>query len=377
VKSERSSDAAALDGLIALLATQGIAADVATLGGGRADDSPAHDAVLTLDVDGARHQVVVKVARRWSTALDGRLEQFAARDARMPMLLLLPRIDAARRAWLRERGINAADLTGAVSLQLPGVRLELDGAPTRQWGVSIPSTRQVNPFAKKASLVLRRFFEQPRVTHSVSALAKDLGIAIGWAWEVSEELRERGYIAGKGEHLQLADASSALVDWCAVYTWKKSRRRNFVVPYTQAELTHQLLQRWEPRDMPWALTLLTGAQRRIGHVTHDAATYVYAVPPSPAALVTALASVHALEVVAPVPETHTLAVLTPWYGAAALRGMQWTDAVPVVSDVQLFLDLAHFPLRGAEAATHLLRTRLAPALGLTTRDVARVEARLG
>lgn len=117
--------------------------------------------------------------RRWSKELDLRLDQLGMTRNRQPLLLLLPRIEASRRAWLRERGINYADMTGALSLRLPGVRIELDGASTRQSGASIPVERHVNPFAKKASLVLRRFFENPHAPQSVTGLARDTGIAIG------------------------------------------------------------------------------------------------------------------------------------------------------------------------------------------------------
>ena len=316
-------------------------------------------------------------SRRWSKELDLRLDQLGMTRNRQPLLLLLPRIEASRRAWLRERGINYADMTGALSLRLPGVRIELDGASTRQSGASIPVERHVNPFAKKASLVLRRFFENPHAPQSVTGLARDTGIVIGWAWDVSEELFERGYIAGTGDDLHLADVASALVQWSAAYTWKKSRRRTFIVPFTQRELERRLAETWQTTAMPWALTLPSGAQCRIGHVMHENTTSVYALPDSPADLTTALASVHATEVQGPVPETHALCVLEPWYGRAAFIGKRSIDALPVVSDLQLFLDLVHYPVRGAEAAVHLLRSRIAPDLSMTADDVARVERNIG
>lgn len=377
MKKQAGSNAAAVAGLVALLADRGIVAATTDASTPAPADPARADVTLTLTVDGVRHALQVEVKRRWSKELDVRLEHHSMSSNREPLLLLLPRIDASRRAWLRERGINYADMTGALSLRLPGVRIELDGAATRQWGTSIPAERQVNPFAKKASLVLRRFFETPRASQSVTALARDTGIAVGWAWDVSEELFQRGYIAGTGDDLHLADAASALVHWCAAYTWKKSRRRTFVVPYTQRELELRLADAWQSASMPWALTLLSGAKRRIGHVMHESATYLYALPPSPADLTTALAAVHATGVEAPVPETHSLCVLEPWYGRAAFIGVHTIDALPVVSDVQLFLDLVHYPVRGAEAAVHLLRSRIAPDLGMTAHDVARVEHSIG
>lgn len=371
----KSSDleAALIDGLVADLAASGGRARVVTPGMGVAG---AADATLELDVDGVTHRLHVEAKRRWTSTLDAQLERMAADDRAAPWILLLPRLDTTRRAWLRDHGINHADGTGAIYLRLPGMRIQVDGGASRSWRSVSPSARTVNPFSKKASLVLRRFFELPDDVHSVTALARGTGIAIGWAWEVCDELLQRGYIAGSGEHLRLADAASVLVHWCHVYTWKKSKRRNFVVPYTKAELDARLAAVWAPSSLPWALTLLSGADRRVGHVAHAAATFLYALPSVPAELVGPLTNVHAREIPEPAPGTHTLCVLEPYYGRAALAGMSIREGLPVVSDLQLFLDLAHYPVRGAETALHLLRTRLAPAVAMSHADIARVERSL-
>lgn len=378
MKRDYPIEAHNLNGLIARLAESGIRARVQ-----RADtrvtqpSADRTDVLLTLMVDGSEHDVAVDVNARWSKELDARLDRIPADGARAQQLLVLPRIDAARRAWLRERGINHADMTGVLYLRLPGIRIQEDGAASYRWGTLIAAQRNVNPFSKKASLVLRRFFEAPHASHSVTTLARDTGIAIGWAWDVTEQLIERGYVAGTGDALRLADAASALVQWSGAYSWKKSRRRDFVVPYTKRELEHRLAETWVPSSLHWALTLLSGAQRRVGHVMHDSSTYLYAVPAMPAELEDLLARVHAREVPEPVPGTHLLCVLEPYYGQAALFGAQVSETLPVVSDLQLFLDLAHFPLRGAEVAQHLLRSRIARETGMTATDVARVERSLG
>jgi hypothetical protein len=48
-----------------------------------------------------------------------------------------------------------------------------------------------------------------------------------------------------------------------------------------------------------------------------------------------------------------LHVMTSYYGDAVFLGAREVDGVPVVSPIQLFLDVAGFPLRGAEAARML------------------------
>ena len=367
----KSSARSALKRLIAQLDAIGVAARVLP----RHDTAaPADDVTVEVETDGARHLVRIEFLSRWTTALDLRLERAEGDGQQPPWLLVLPTIDAARRSWLRARRINHADLTGTLFLQLPGVRIQVDGDPKQRPRRVATSERPVNPFSKKASLVLRRFFDAPGAAHSVSSIARDTGIAMGWAWTVTEELLQRGYIRVDGEALRLCDPTSVLLHWTAAYTWKKCPRRNFVVPFTRSELETRIADQWTATGMPWALTLLSGAQRRVGHVMADGVTHVYAIPQRVDDLERALERLHAHEVAGPVPGSDTLSVFSPYYGPAALFASQLDHGVPIVSDLQLFLDLAHFPLRGQETAMHLLRTRLGPAVGMTSEEVGRIES---
>lgn len=359
-----------LDGLAAHLAQSGLKARVHRPAD---DDARAADATLEFEIDGASHRLRVELKSRWTREMDAQLDRMADADNAAEWILILPRLDATRRTWLRERGINHADMTGVIYLRLPGLFIHVDGGSKRHWGTLASSERTVNPFSKKASLVLRRFFESPNDSHSVTTLARETGIAIGWAWDVTEELSARGYVAGTGENLHLADAASALSHWCNTYTWTKSKRRSFVVPYVKDELEACLATVWSPSSLKWALTLLSGAQRRVGHVVNDNMTSLCVLPTHISELEGLLATVHAREIPEPVPGTHTLCVLEPYYGQAALFGMAMRDGLPVVSDLQLFLELAHYPVRGMETAMHLLRTRLGPAAGMKPVDIARVE----
>lgn len=359
-----------INGLVACLAESGLQARVHHPD---RSDASAADPVLDIEIDGLSHRLRVELKARWTSGLDAQLDRSVGDGSAAASILVLPRLDATRRAWLRERGINHADMTGVVYLRVRGLLIHVDGGSKRHWGAFALPQRTVNPFSKKASLVLRRFFQSPNDSHSVTALARETGIAVGWAWDVTSELIERGYISGTGEDLRLADAASVLAHWCNAYTWKKSKRRSFVVPYTKHELEVRLGEVWGPSSLSWALTLLSGAQRRVGHVMQDNVTFLYALPAVPAQLDRQLTGIHATEVAEPVPGTHTLCVLEPYYGHTALFGMAVSRGLPTVSDLQLFVDLAHYPVRGVETAVHLLHTSLGPYVGMTPTDIARVE----
>ena len=74
----------------------------------------------------------------------------------------------------------------------------------------------------------------------------------------------------------------------------------------------------------------------------------------------------------PSPREGNLALLEPYYWLGAYINAHEVNGAPVVSDLQLFLDLVHFPLRGIEAAEMLLRQRLAAQLGLAGAGVNRL-----
>jgi hypothetical protein len=55
------------------------------------------------------------------------------------------------------------------------------------------------------------------------------------------------------------------------------------------------------------------------------------------------------------PGPGKLVLMRPWYAHSAWVGMRTMDGLPVVSDLQLVLDLWHYPVRGREQAEMLLR----------------------
>ncbi len=79
----------------------------------------------------------------------------------------------------------------------------------------------------------------------------------------------------------------------------------------------------------------------------------------------------------PVKRGGNLHVLIPYYGPAIRYGAHDEGEMSIVSDVQLFLDLVHFPVRGPEAAGALLRKRMRRRLRLSSEDIDSLGRDLG
>ena len=51
-------------------------------------------------------------------------------------------------------------------------------------------------------------------------------------------------------------------------------------------------------------------------------------------------------------------ILDPYYRNSVFYGLREVNGLSVVSDIQLYLDLYHYPIRGLEEAEHLYEKRL-------------------
>ena len=58
----------------------------------------------------------------------------------------------------------------------------------------------------------------------------------------------------------------------------------------------------------------------------------------------------------------------PYYRVSAFFDRQEASGLPVVSDLQLYLDLYDYPLRGREQAEQILERRLGPKLEAAERE---------
>jgi hypothetical protein len=328
----------------------------------------APDFWCRLSLDQHEIRLAVEVKGRWSQDILDQMRHLAGNDGEVPWLLFFPKLSSAVRKSLRQNRINHADLSGVLYLRAPGIRIDTDSSDELQVIRQSRPPRDINPFAKKASLILRALFAAPKEPIRISDLAARAGVAAGWASEVSDALVQRGYAENSASGIRLADPVSALRDWSAEYNWKKNPRRVFAVPFDYEQTAERLAKAFGKHHAQWALTLLAGAQRRIGHVRYSAMMHVYVRSNDSGMLDLALDELYAEETAG----EGGLTVLEPYYGDAAFFGQQLMQGIPVVSDIQLFLDLAHFPVRGPEAATMLVQSRLGPALSLSANDTKRL-----
>jgi hypothetical protein len=370
--------------LIGQLARSGLHAHplpVLPLLGQGADDEP--DFGLELRVDGEPWHLLVhgrEIAPRAADIARFRHLQEAVRveHPRRIVLIVAPRLLERHRKALRDAGISHADLRGITWLRAPGLLIDVDrrdetDAPRLPDMASAAAPPDV--FSDRSSLVIRAIVDRGQQPVRASAISHATGISNAWVSSVAGELMRRDYVARTSAGLVLADGAKLLMDWMQVYDWRKNVVRRYQIDASRGEILERLPRAQHAENEPapaYFLTLHAGAALYARHVESDVVT-LYAPGTSMNGLA-AWASEDMFGV--PTPSGGNLQLVSPFHETSFSFGASRRQGHAVVSLLQLFLDLARYPLRGPEGATMLVRSALGDQLGLTAEQRHRVTATL-
>ncbi len=217
----------------------------------------------------------------------------------------------------------------------------------------------LNPFVfqDKASLVVRAMLKQPRRPWVARDFVKECGLSIGLVSKVLKELRYKGFIKGT-DRGRLAEAvlrneDEIVKQWTNFYTMEKNKA---IVLYAEEGSILKRLGTYfkskVEKEAPYALTLHSGANLTTGYV-RDSNTYFYLRPTRFKETVLKLREVLNLK---ELKQGGNVIIYEPHYKNSAFFGLRSIKGFPVVSDLQLYLDLYNFPQRGLEQAEMLAKT---------------------
>jgi len=300
---------------------------------------------------GARADIEIRTADGHRFMLDlkpwGRPSAEAVTDA--SVVWVLERSAAELRDRLRAADENFVDLSGVVRLHLPGILVDRTDLPA---AVSSPSAETRNPFADRASLILRTLFDSPSGhALSVQDLSSAAGVSLGTTSYVVNALAERELVevtrVGREKRVRLRDRRMLLLQWTAEYNW----RRNTAVAFEAAVGSPSRFLRRLPElldGLQWAVALQAGASLVLPHAKWDT-VHAYVA----GALPDGLREIGYARGWKPSPSGKVV-LLAPHYASSVWHGIRYVQRIPVMSDLQLILDLWHYPVRGREQAELLL-----------------------
>lgn len=269
-----------------------------------------------------------------------------------------------RRALLKELGVSYFDLAGNIYLRAPGILIDRE-QKRNPFGYDRGS---VNPFSDKASIVLRLLLDQPHRIWRVREIAKVGGINPGWVSRVVEGLVERGLVNfDRSQGISLVRGEEVVEEWSELYDWRRNRLHYY---YCHAYDVENVLER---------VAGLRLKDERLCALGFQAGAYLVA-PHASFNQVHLLVDGYSFDAVRPEIERQmrlesrregaNLVLVQPYYKRSALFGGRKIKKWRVTSDIQLYLDLRRYPLRGEEQAEHLLEKLIRPRLERKKRGVS-------
>ena len=313
------------------------------------------DHVLSVALAGQSLDLLVEFKSALSEArLREAAELLLVRQGQEPSawwVLAAPFFSPSRQDVLRGLGVPFFDLAGNAWLVGDAVHVDRRGFAN----LFVEARGSRNPFSDKASLVLRALIEGgPR--RGIRAIAGEVDLSPGYVSKVVQELERRGYAARLGDGIALRRGEELLVDWAAAYRRRAVDVREYSVPAPSAEAVMEALRRGcgEIRD-EYALTLQAGARLVHPLAEFDSVEAYVRSGEAGDALADALGARE-------VERGANLRLSEPYYRVSAFYGVRIVDELPVVSDLQLWLDLYDYPLRGREQAERILERGLRPQL---------------
>jgi hypothetical protein len=313
------------------------------------------DAVAQIDFRGLNFELVIEAISSASLPLLKnkiyRLKAAAAENGRLPVLVA-PYLSPERQALCRESGVYYIDLSGNVFLAYGSFYVEKSGFPNK-----FPEKRQRrNPFSDKASLILRELLKDVQHIWGIRELAQKIELDPGYVSRMARSLAELKYIIRIDGKLKIRSPADILEDWVRAYDLKDNRMHRFFCVASSAEEVMDRLRKLEmPKNIKCALSVQAGASLVAPYaVFNEVHLYVE--------------NERGIEYFRKKMELKdsdrgaNLILMHPYYRNSAFYDSRVIDGLPVVSDIQLYLDLYGYPVRGREQAEHLFQKRLKNAL---------------
>lgn len=284
--------------------------------------------------------------RQLREAID-RLLRFRHRSNRTDYLVVAaPFITAEGAEVCREENVGYYDLAGNCRLIFGNYYVERSGRPNLVRNDQINGS---NLYGPKSERVLRVLFDGGE--WKVVPLAERANVSTGTVSIIRNLLLEHEWAKDGPGGLKLTQPKKLLTDWAA--TWKRRREKpaTYFTLKPLAEIEREMAKFAEQQHEQFALTGAAGAWRVAPMTRYNRAqVYCGGDPDRLAAgvglkLADAGANVH---IFAPRDE-------------GVFFGKQEVDGVPIVSPLQLYLDLQRDPARGEEAAEHIWNVSLFPA----------------
>ncbi|MEE9118885.1 MAG: type IV toxin-antitoxin system AbiEi family antitoxin [Calditrichia bacterium] len=252
-------------------------------------------------------------------------------------VLVAPFISLRGRKMCKELGLGFVDLSGNAYLKFGSVLIERMGKESR----AKEKRLQKSLFTEKSTWVIRKMFSKQDHKWKIEELARESNVSLGQAYKVINKLEAEGFVDKKRGAITLLKPKELLDEWVKVYKFEDQSTTGYYCANKEQEDIFKALRKLSPNQ--YALTLGAAASLIAPFVR---STDVYMYIRGKADMV-----VKALKL-KPVEFGGNIYLISPT-NDAVLYDTQRIKGLTLVSNLQLYLDLYNYPMRGREQAEHL------------------------
>lgn len=213
--------------------------------------------------------------------------------------------------------------------------------------------RVKNIFSDRSSLVLRALLREPEKKWTLPDLTEE-GVSIGLASDVLSKAEAQGYVErvlkGPDSYTRLIREDALLKDWVKVYSFEQNDHEFYLS--TDKDFSKTCAQYLRRKKKAFAFTLYS-ASRMISPYVKDDRHFIYVDvgrDEFPHFLKEAQTELNLYKLV----QGGNVCFIVPFYRSSAFKDSRMVKSFPLVSNLQLYLDLRTFPPTGAEEAEHLM-----------------------
>jgi len=269
--------------------------------------------------------------------------------------LLVPHMGAAGLKVCREAGVGFIDCCGNVYLRFNHVVVQIEGNRNK---FSVPK-RLRTLFHDKATIPLRILLERPGEWVTTREIAEEGGLSLGWVSQILQQLDAQGYVDRKrGGGTRLVHPDRLLNDWLEQYAFEQNEVYPFRVRGASVMDTIEHLRSLEPPlSDRYALTLQAAFSAFSSLEDKPTQLHLY-LPDLLGAADDTLGRWAGELDLRPAGLGANCFLIKPTYENATFFGARDHNDLRLVSDLQLYLDLYHYPAAGKSHAQAAVAERL-------------------
>lgn len=261
-------------------------------------------------------------------------------------IFVAPFISEKTGQMLHNSGIGFVDFAGNCYISFEGIHIQKEGKKN-----PFLTKRQFKSlFRLKASRILRVLLSSPNRYWKIEKLAKEAQVSTGHVYNIKEELLNREWAHFDKKGLKLNEPERLLQEWCKVYQTEDKPYFSFYSLLASSEFEAKIIKACNDLKVRYALSGLSGAFRLAPFVRyHRVSLYLED---------KANEFVKAMELKS-VTSGENVTIMKP-LDDGVFYDVRRIGEMPVVSPIQLYLDLNVLGDRGKEAADYIFKEVIEP-----------------